>query len=205
MAGSDNQERRAGHVQIDDAYLGGEINGAKAGRGSPNKVSFVAAVAVNETGNPIHLKLSPLATFTRESIARCAKLHLSPGSVVTSDGLACFAGVTDAGFIHAPFVVGQLKAEDVPLSEWVNTILGNLKTTCRGHTTRSDSAPGLSTLLTFTPGSRLMTLFRYLVPTRLEQTSPTRNLRRVALAVQLGACLSPPPDRDLGTEAVGAP
>ena len=132
MADSNDQERLAGPVQIDDAYLGGEINGAKAGRGSPNKVPFVAAVAVNEQGHPIHLKLSPVATFSREAISQWAKANLSPGSVVTSDGLACFAGVTDAGCIHAPFVVGQLKPRDLPQFKWVNTIVGNLKTTLSG-------------------------------------------------------------------------
>ena len=132
IADSGDQERLAGHVQIDDAYLGGEISGAKVGRGSPNKVPFVAAVAVNEKGNPIHLKLIPVATFSREAIAQSAKSHLPPGSIVTSDGLACFSGVTDAGCIHAPFVVGQFKPRDLPQLKWINTILGNLKTSLSG-------------------------------------------------------------------------
>jgi hypothetical protein len=34
----------SGTVQLDDAYLGGERTGGKAGRGSENKVPFVAAV-----------------------------------------------------------------------------------------------------------------------------------------------------------------
>ncbi len=34
-----------GKVQVDDAYLGGKLVGGKAGRGSENKVSFVAAVS----------------------------------------------------------------------------------------------------------------------------------------------------------------
>jgi ribosomal protein L37AE/L43A len=33
-----------GRVEIDDAYLGGERSGGKTGRGSENKVPFVAAV-----------------------------------------------------------------------------------------------------------------------------------------------------------------
>ena len=33
-----------GRVEIDDAYLGGERTGGKRGRGSENKVPFVAAV-----------------------------------------------------------------------------------------------------------------------------------------------------------------
>jgi hypothetical protein len=33
-----------GRVEIDDAYLGGERSGGRAGRGSENEVPFVAAV-----------------------------------------------------------------------------------------------------------------------------------------------------------------
>ena len=34
-------------VQVDDAYLGGERSDGKAGRGSENKVPFVAAVSLD--------------------------------------------------------------------------------------------------------------------------------------------------------------
>ena len=34
------------HVQLDDAYFGGEHSGGKAGRGSENKVPFVAALSL---------------------------------------------------------------------------------------------------------------------------------------------------------------
>jgi hypothetical protein len=37
----------AGDVRVDDAYLGGERAGGKAGRGSENKVPFVAALELN--------------------------------------------------------------------------------------------------------------------------------------------------------------
>ena len=43
-----------GKIQMDDAYLGGELPGARAGRGSENKIPIVAAVSLNETGHPIH-------------------------------------------------------------------------------------------------------------------------------------------------------
>lgn len=129
--------REAGHplsgsVQIDDAYLGGERAGGKAGRGSENKIPFVAAVSLNAAGHPLHLKLSPLPGFTCEAIERWARSHLQPGSSVSSDGLACFAAVVDAGCTHTPTVVGQRKPRELPEFKWVNTILGNLKTTLSG-------------------------------------------------------------------------
>ena len=46
--------RLSGRVEIDDAYLGGEVQGGKAGRGSPNKIPFVAAVQTAHFSDPGH-------------------------------------------------------------------------------------------------------------------------------------------------------
>ena len=45
-------------VEIDDSYLGGEVQGGKAGRGSPNKIPFVTAVQTTESGQPVLVCLS---------------------------------------------------------------------------------------------------------------------------------------------------
>jgi transposase-like protein len=119
-------------VQLDDAYLGGELSGGTAGRGSENKVPFVAAVSLNVLGHPVYLKLTPVAGFTRAAIEEWSKAHLEPGTVVISDGLGCFAGVIDADCRHAPIVVGGRKPREAPEFAWVNTVLGNLKTTLAG-------------------------------------------------------------------------
>lgn len=52
MAEREDQYRLDGTVQLDDAYLGGERSGGKAGRGSENKVPFVAAVSIDDQGHP---------------------------------------------------------------------------------------------------------------------------------------------------------
>ena len=124
--------RLEGDIEIDDAYLGGERAGGKAGRGSENKVPFVAAVSLTAEGWPLYLKLNLVSGFTLTAISKWAKASLMPGSVVTSDGLACFAAVTDAGCLHTPVVVGDRKPRDLPQFKWVNTVLGNLKTTLAG-------------------------------------------------------------------------
>ena len=121
-----------GTVQVDDAYLGGELNNGTAGRGSENKVPFLAAVSLDEEGHPLRAKLTQLPGFTRKAIAHWASAQLSPQSTVLSDGLACFAGVTDAGCAHRPTVVGGRKPKELPLFHWVNTVLGNVKTGLSG-------------------------------------------------------------------------
>lgn len=132
MAEQDRTHLLSGEVQIDDAYLGGERRGGKAGRGSENKVPFVAAVSVNEAGHPLHVKLNVVSGFTTQALSKWAKANLLPGTVVSSDGLGCFAAVTGAGCLHLPTVVGTLKPRDLPEFKWVNTVLGNLKTTLAG-------------------------------------------------------------------------
>jgi transposase-like protein len=128
----ESERRLDGAVQLDDAYLGGERSGGKVGRGSENKVPFVAAVSLTDEGFPLHLKLTPVTGFTREAIEAWAKKNLCATAIVTSDGLGCFAAVVNAGCLHQPIVVGTRKPRKLPEFTWVNTVLGNLKTTLAG-------------------------------------------------------------------------
>ncbi len=128
------EERYALHgvVQVDDAYLGGERSGGKVGRGSENKVPFVAAVSLTEDHRPLHIRLTPVSGFTLKAISEWASAHLAPACTVLSDGLACFAAVTEAGCRHLPTVIAGRKPKDVPEFRWINTVLGNLKTSLSG-------------------------------------------------------------------------
>ena len=121
-----------GKVQIDDAYLGGERTGGKVGRGSENKVAFVAAVSLTDDDRPMRIRLTPVPGFTLKAISDWAKAHLAPASTVFSDGLACFGAVTEAGCSHRPTVMAGRKPKEVPEFRWINTVLGNLKTSLSG-------------------------------------------------------------------------
>ncbi len=121
-----------GDVQADDAYLGGEHPGGKAGRGSENKVPFVAAVSLDEQHHPIYAKFTAIPDFTRTAIADWARDFLTPGCTVLTDGLACFNGVADARCHHDVIVAGGRKPRDLPQFLWVNTLLSNLKTSTSG-------------------------------------------------------------------------
>ncbi len=132
MTAREATERLGGSIQLDDAYLGGEREGGTAGRGSENKVPFVAAVSLDARGRPLHVRLTIVAGFTSLAITAWAQACLDPGSSVHSDGLACFAAVVDAGCLHRTTVVGRLKPSQLPQFKWINTILGNLKTTLAG-------------------------------------------------------------------------
>jgi len=70
--------------------------------------------------------------FTSTAIEAWSLESLAPGCVVFSDGLACFRAVAAAGCDHVPVVIGGRKPKDVPLFQWLNTIIGNVKTALSG-------------------------------------------------------------------------
>ncbi len=76
---------------------------------------------------PAH-QIGTRSRFPRKAIVDWATGDLHPGSTVTLDGLACFAGVSDAGCLHRAIIAGGRKPKDLPEFNWINTILGNLKT-----------------------------------------------------------------------------
>jgi hypothetical protein len=121
-----------GTVPVDDADLGGELAGGTVGRGAENTVPFIGAVSLNDQGHPLRAKFTRLPGFTRTAIAAWAGANLAPTSTVVSDGLACFAGVTDSGCTHQPTVVGAPQTKDLPMFHRVNTVPGNLKTSFSG-------------------------------------------------------------------------
>ncbi len=49
-----------------------------------------------------------------------------------SDGLACFAAVAEAGYTHQRTVMAGRKPDAVPQFRWINTVMGNLKTSLSG-------------------------------------------------------------------------
>jgi hypothetical protein len=132
MLSREQWRQLTGRVEIDDAYLGGQVQGGTAGRGSPNKVPFVAAVQTTESGQPIVMCLSQ-RPFTKESIQAFAEQSLAAPATLVSDGLGCFKAVRGMGILHEAHVTGggALSAKH-PSFLAVNTALGNIKTSLSG-------------------------------------------------------------------------
>lgn len=121
-----------GDIRVDDAYLGGELIGGKAGRGSQNKVAFVAAVEMRE-GRPQRVRFDPVAGFSFAALTPWAMSAIAPGSCVTSDGLLGFEVLEKLGFKHQVVLApkGKTGTEIEPF-KWLNVVLGNLKTALSG-------------------------------------------------------------------------
>lgn len=134
MAEREESRKLNGFVQFDDAYLGGERNGGKSGRGSENKQAFVIAVQTDQQHErPAFAVIEPVRSFDNVSLKDWIARRLAPEGEVYSDGLACFRRLEDAGHAHTTLVTGGGRAAtEVPGARWVNVVLGNLKRAISG-------------------------------------------------------------------------
>ena len=128
----EQSRRLTGRVEVDDAYLGGERSGGKPGRGSENKVSFVAAVQTTESGQAVLACFAALP-FTKKAVSDFFDRSLVLPLTVVSDGLGCFTAAQGRGAVHDREVTGGGKAS-ATLEKFraVNTVLSNLKTAITG-------------------------------------------------------------------------
>jgi hypothetical protein len=72
-----------GRVEIGDAHPGGERPADRVGRGSENKVPFVAAVQTTPDGHP-HFVCMSQQPFATEEVAATARPPLAPSATVVS-------------------------------------------------------------------------------------------------------------------------
>lgn len=135
MMAREEARQLSGFVQIDDAYLGGERNGGKPGRGSENKQPFVIAVTTDDNlEHPTYAVIEPIRAFDNASLLDWGKRRLADDAEVYSDGLGCFRRVADLGHAHTVLVTGGGRAAtEVNGARWVNVLLGNVKRAISGR------------------------------------------------------------------------
>lgn len=131
QAMTEREETRqlSGFVQIDDAYLGGERNGGKPGRGSQNKQAFIVAVQTDETlEHPVCAVLEPVRGFDNASIQAWANRRLTPEAEAFTDGLGAFRRFADLGHAHTLIQTDDRRAAtETKGARWVNVVLSNAK------------------------------------------------------------------------------
>ena len=122
-------------VVIDDAYWGGKKYDGVRGRGATGKTPFVASISLTEEGHPVKMRLSKVIGFTKDELKEWAKKHLSPNTLVVSDGLNCFPGVEDADCEHEPIISRtENRYDEFAVFKWVNIMIGNVKIRYMGLT-----------------------------------------------------------------------
>lgn len=131
MAEREARRQLSGRVEIDDAYLGGERPG-KRGRGSSNKIPLVMAVSTLDDRKP-HQVVIRCTPFTSQAMADWANDALSADTEAVSDGLPAFRALGTEVASHRRLVTGSGRASaQHPEFQWVNILLGNLKTAING-------------------------------------------------------------------------
>jgi len=144
MKVADDSRPLEGLVELDDVYWGGKSKGGKRGRGAPGKTPFLAAVARNEKGHPIHIRLSKVESFTSLEVERWALKHLHHEAVVITDGFAPFGILSDVVAFHGSInTSGIYDNPDNKIFHWVNTTIGNVKSAMHGtyHSVSSKHLP----------------------------------------------------------------
>lgn len=128
MCSRESTRRLGGLVQIDDAYLGGERQGGKAGRGSENKRPLVIAVSTNHDGHPGVGVFEPVQGFTKAALSAWFERRLTPEAEVYSDGLGAFRAAAELNHAHTVIEADDPRAAcDVDGARWVNIVMGNVK------------------------------------------------------------------------------
>jgi hypothetical protein len=132
MAEREDTRPLVGVVVADDAYLGGVRSGGKRGRGSENKVPFIAAVELDPDGHPQHVRFDPLPDLKATSVVDWAAKALDPTVHLVTDGLASLGAAAEVVAAYGAIIVTPHRASDLDPFHWVNTFIANLKTAIRG-------------------------------------------------------------------------
>ncbi len=132
MTEREADRRLDGLVQWDDAYLGGERNGGKAGRGLENKRPFGIAVSTDESGRPRHAVIDPVSGFTKAALAQWTQCRLQPGLDVYNDDLGAFRALEEQGHAHTVIDSQGRAGCEQEHTRWVNIVLSHLKRSLDG-------------------------------------------------------------------------
>lgn len=106
------REQLSGRIEVDDAYLGGEEEGAR-GRLIHKKILIV--VAAEEDGRRIgRIRMARVPDASAASMHEFIQKFVQPGSVIHTDGWEGYTGLQQNGYIHEITVVkGRKNASEL--------------------------------------------------------------------------------------------
>ena len=87
-----------GIIEFDDTYFGGPTVGKKRGRGT-EKAKVFAALSLDESGNPRHIKMQVTQNIKRASVKKFAQTASAQGSTLCSDDYGSYIPALE-GYTH---------------------------------------------------------------------------------------------------------
>ena len=113
-----------GIVEMDDAFFGAPGESGKRGRGT-NKTPAVIAVSLNEEGHPEYVKMRVVESVDGATIVETAKETITPGAMISTDGLNVYNALNDACYEHQGEKVDP--KNNPQHLHWLHVIISNLK------------------------------------------------------------------------------
>lgn len=91
-----------GHVELDEAYVGGRRSGGKRGRGAPGKTIVFGMV---ERGGRMAAEVIP--NIKKATLREATLRNVEPGSLVSTDELMSYGLLDGDGYKHGTVAHGQ--------------------------------------------------------------------------------------------------
>lgn len=95
-------EMLSGHIEADEAYVGGRVSGGKRGRGAPGKTIVMGLV--ERGGNTIATVIPNVKKATLRDVVLD---NVTPGSIVSTDELMSYGLLTGDGYRHGTVQHGK--------------------------------------------------------------------------------------------------
>jgi transposase-like protein len=117
------RDRLSGRIEVDETYWGAEEKGV-VGRLTEDKALVI--VAAQEDGKGIgRIRMSHIPNLSKAALHGFIAQSIEPGSVVITDGLPTYGGMTN--YRHEPIVVGRSKKTASELLPRVHIVFSLLK------------------------------------------------------------------------------
>ena len=95
MAKADGFELLKGHIEADEAYIGGRRSGGKRGRGAPGKT---VVMGIKERGGRIMVE--PIPNIKKNTLREVVLRNVEPGATVSTDELMSYGLLEGDGYQH---------------------------------------------------------------------------------------------------------
>ncbi|NQZ58975.1 MAG: IS1595 family transposase [Lentisphaeraceae bacterium] len=128
MFDADLAHKLCGKIQVEDTFLGGIVEDGAEDRKLKKKAPVIAAIQVDEKGYPLYAKFTPVCEFNESSIEKWAQANIQNGSHCVTNESDYFNVLDELG-THE---IHRKKKNGTSVFYWVNTILGNVRTSLSG-------------------------------------------------------------------------
>jgi len=107
-----NRQKLTGTIEVDEAYVGGEDEGGKRGRGSENKALVAIAVEIIEDHKPGRIRISIIPDASTDALKIFVVGNVEQGSTVVTDGWPSYSFLDGSGYKRQRIVKGKSGGDD---------------------------------------------------------------------------------------------